>query len=268
MKHPLPLATVALGLASLSGHAWAAQIHTANNNGMTEIGDEELAQMRGKWTPPGNSSTVAYFGVTMTSNWNATSGQQLASSMTLGMNFDANGNVQMTFQPTVTIVQITPTTTTANNADSVQRTVDSSGLSNVSGLVQGVQIAGDRNVADNVTSVAVTSEGDAGSPAPAAGTAFTGQPQTYALQSGDASASASIGDQGMQVSLSISGQGQVQQWINGGSLGQVIAIGTDGQSVHNSLQLQLVQRSLAGTVDLSRDLAQSMTQMRGIGMSF
>jgi hypothetical protein len=267
MKHPLSLATVALGLVGISGHAWA--VHTqATGNGLTEIGDAELAQMRGRWTPPGNTSSVAYFGVTMTSDWNATSGQQLSSSMSLGMNFDTSGNVQVTFQPTVTIVQTTPTATTGNNADSVQRTVDSSGLNNVSGLVQGVQIAGDSNLADNVTSVAVTTEGDAGSPTPATGTAFTGQSQTYAMNNGDASASASIGDQGMQVSLSITGQGQVQQWINGGSLGQVIAIGADGQSVHNSLQLQLVQRSLAGTVDLSRDLAQSMTLMRGIGMSY
>lgn len=267
MKHSLPLVTAALGLASLSGHAWAAQTQ-ATGNGLTEIGDQELAQMRGKWTPPGNTSTVAYFGVTMTSNWNATGGQQLSSSMTLGMNFDSSGNVQMTFQPTVTIVQNDPTTTAGSNRDTVQRTVDSSGLANVSGLVQGVQIAGDRNLADNVTSVVVSSEGDSGTPAPAAGTSFTGQTQSLAVRDGDASASASIGNQGMQVSLSINGQGQVQQWINGGSLGQVIAIGADGQSVHNSLQIQLVQRSLAGTVDLSHDLAQSMSLMRGIGMSF
>lgn len=267
MKHSLPLATVALGLASLSGQGWAA--HTqASGNGLTEIGDQELAQMRGKWTPPGNTSTVAYFGVTMTSHWNATGGQQLNSSMTLGMNFDASGNVQMSFQPTVTIVRNAPTTTTASSRATVQRTIDSSGLANVSGLVQGVQIAGDRNLADNVTSVEVSSEGDSGTPARAAGTTFTGQAQTLAVRDGDASASASIGNQGMQVSLSINGQGQVQQWINGGSLGQVIAIGADGQSVHNSLQIQLVQRSLAGTVDLSHDLAKSVSLMRGIGMSF
>ena len=267
MKHPLTLATVALGLAGISGHAWAANAPAASS-GMTEIGDAELAQMRGRWTPPGSTSTVAYFGVTMTSNWNTSGGQQLASSMTLGMNFDAGGNLQMTFQPTVTIVQNVPTTTTGSTRDTVQRTIDSSGLANVSGLVQGVQIAGDRNLADNVTSVVVSTEGDAGTQAPATGTTFTGQSQTFALHDGDANASASIGNQGMQVSLSISGQGQVQQWINGGSLGQVIAIGADGQSVHNSLQIHLVQRSLTGAVDLSHDLAQSMSLMRGIGMSF
>ena len=268
MKTPHYLTTVALGLVGISGHAWATPADNPASNGITEIGDAELAQMRGRWTPPGNPGTVAYFGVTMSSSWNAASGQQLSSSMSLGMNFDSNGNVQVTFLPTVTIVQTASSTTGSSTpANATNRTVDSSGLYNVSGLVQGVQIAGDGNLADNVTSLTMTTEGDSNEP-PAGGTVYNGQSQTYTAQNGDASASASIGNQGMQVSLTIAGQGQVQQWINSSSLGQVIALGSDGQSVHNSLQIELVQRPLTASVNLSRDLAQSMNLVRGIGSTY
>ena len=266
MKTSLSLMTVALGLTGMSSHAWATQNQTPMHNGMAEIGDQELAQMRGRWTPPGGSNTVAYFGVTMSSNWNSSGGQQLSSSMTMGMSFDASGQVQVTFQPTVTIVTTTPTTSSASTG-SVNRSVNSSGLSNVSGLVQGVQIAGDNNIAGNVTSLTVRTEGDSGT-TPPAGTTYSGQAQSFSTQDGDATANASISNQGMQVSLSIAGQGQVQQWINGGSLGQVIALGSDGQSVHNSLQIQLVQRTLASNINLSRDFAQSLNQVRGIGLIY
>ncbi len=266
MKTALSLATAALGLAALPAHAWATQTQPPMHQGMAEIGDDDLAQMRGRWTPPGSTSTVAYFGVTMTSNWGTSGGQQLSSSMNVGMSFDANGQVQVSFQPTVTIVTTTPSTG-APNTGSVNRSIDSSGLGNVSGLVQGVQIAGDGNQASNVATIVVSHEGD-GATTPPAGTTYTGQGQSFTAQDGDAMASASIDNQGMRVSLSLAGQGQVQQWINGGSLGQVIALGSDGQSVHNTLQLQLVQRTLASNVNLTRDLAQSLSQIRGIGPSY
>lgn len=268
MKNPHYLATtVALGLVGVSGYAWATPADNPGSNGITEISDAELAQMRGRWTPPGTPGTVAYFGVTMSSTWNASSGQQLASSMSLGMNFSPSGNVQVTFQPTVTIVRTTPTASSSTTANASNRSVDSSGLYNVSGLVQGVQIAGDGNLADNVTSLTVTTGGDSSEP-PAGGSVYNGQSQTYSARDGDANASASIGNQGMQVSLTIAGQGQVQQWINSSSLGQVIALGSDGQSVHNSLQIELVQRPLTASVNLSRDLAQSMNLVRGIGTTY
>ena len=268
MKNPHYIATVALGLAGVSGHAWATPPDNPASSGIMEIGDAELAQMRGRWTPPGTPGAVAYFGVTMSSTWNASGGQQLASSMSLGMNFDSSGNVQVTFLPTLTIVQATsPGNGGAPVASAGNHTVDSSGLYNASGLVQGVQVAGDGNIADNVTSLTLATSGDRVEPA-GGGIAYDGQPQTFSAHDGDASASTSISSQGMQVSLTIAGQGQVQQWINSSSLGQVIALGSDGQSVHNRLQIQLVQRPLATSVNLSRDLAQSMNLVRGIGMAY
>lgn len=268
MKTSLSLVTVALGLAGLSGQAWSTQVATTSHRGMSEIGDQELAQMRGRYTPPGNTNTVAYFGVTMSSNWNATSGQQLSSTMQMAMTFNAAGQAQVTFQPTVTIVQTTQPATSTDAATPANRTVDSSGLRNTSGLVQGVQIAGDSNVADNVTSLSVSNEGESAATPTAQGVPYSGQAQTFTAQSGDATATSSISDRGIQVSVSVAGQGQVQQWINGGSLGQVISLGTDGQSVHNTLQIQLVQRALASNVSLNRDLSQSLNQIRGFGMSY
>ncbi|GAB3023980.1 MULTISPECIES: hypothetical protein [Oleiagrimonas] len=269
MKTSLSLVTVALGFAGVSAQVQAME-HAPAANGMSEIGDEELAQMRGRWTPGGDSSsTVAYFGVTMNSSWTSTSGQQLQSAMTVGMSFDDQNTPTVTFQPTVTIVSTNPIPTTANGTTTT-RSVDSSGLNNVSGLVQGVQVAGDANSADNVTSVTVRNERDVGTPSVAQqpGTTFTGQPQQSTVRDGNATATARIDGSGARVALSIAGQGQVQQWIRSGSLGQVIALGADGQRVHNSMQIDLVQRSLASNVSLSRDFAQSINQVRGIGLTY
>ncbi|KGI76806.1 hypothetical protein [Oleiagrimonas soli] len=274
MKTSLSLITVALGLVGVSTQAQAIEHAAPAGNGLSEIGDEELSQMRGRWTPGDGSATVAYFGVTMSSNWTTSGGQQLQSAMTVGMRFDDQNTPTVTFQPTVTIVSTQPIpaagSAAASGATSTQRSVDSSGLNNVSGLVQGVQLAGDGNQADNVTAITVRNENDADAPALAqqTGTAFNGQPQQQSVQNGDASASASIDGSGARVSLSVAGQGQVQQWIRSGSLGQVIALGADSQLVSNRMQINLVQRSLASNVSLTRDFAQSVSQVRGIGLSY
>lgn len=269
MKTSLSLVTVALGLVGISAQAQAIERAAPAGNGLSEIGDEELSQMRGRWTPGDGSNTVAYFGVTMSSHWTTSGGQQLQSAMTVGMHFDDQNTPTVTFQPTVTIVSSNPIPA-ASGATPTQRSVDSSGLNNVSGLVQGVQVAGDGNHADNVTAITVRNESDADAPALAqqTGTTFNGQPQQQSVQDGGATASASIDGSGARVSLSVAGQGQVQQWIRSGSLGQVIALGADSQHVSNRMQVDLVQRSLASNVSLSRDFAQSVNQVRGIGLSY
>ena len=125
--------------------------------GIHEVADPELADMRGRYVVGDN--TVLWFGVEMISTWQTNNGQTLRGTLTLGMDFSKNANQpQVTFVPTVTITTIgssAPTSTASN----VSRSVQSGGLANVGGLVQGVQIAGDHNAASNVTSLSIQNNG-------------------------------------------------------------------------------------------------------------
>lgn len=219
--------------------------------GLDEIPDPELNLMRGRYTVGGN--TVAWFGVTMISNWQAANGQVLQGALTLGMDFRKGGAPKVSFSPSVSI--------TAANAplpDSSGRSIDGSGLANVSGLSQSVQIAGDGNRASNVLQLNVRNDGvvqgDAGSAG--AGSAST--------RMGDASAVASFDGNAAQLQLQVEGQGAVQQWLRSGSVGQSIQLMADGQQAGNRLQIDLVRQSLGGNLPLSQNVAQAITLNRGL----
>lgn len=222
--------------------------------GVHEVPDPELATLRGRYILSDNS--VAWFGVQMISTWQSSNGQLLQSSMNLDMDFRNNPNQpQVTFVPTVTI-----TTTAAPlpaSATSPSRSINSAGLMNVAGVMQGVQIGGDNNSASNVTRLNVQDGGTI----PTA----TGSGTDSTLTVGDATATASYDGGTARVLLSISGQGAVQQWISQGSLGQSIALTADNQSASNQMEITLIRQSLATNIQLAQNLAQSLNLVRGIG---
>lgn len=219
--------------------------------GLQEIPDPELNLMRGRYTIGGNA--VAWFGVTMISSWQTAAGQNLQGQMTLGMDFTKGSTPKVSFTPSVSI--------TAANAplpDTSGRSVDASGLQNVAGLVQSVQVAGDGNRAGNALHLNVRNDGtipDTSGPA-------TGE---AAMRQGDASAAVSFDGNAAQMSLQIDGQGAVQQWLRSGSVGQSIQLMADGQQAGNRLQIDLVRQSLADNVSLTQNVAQAITLTRGIG---
>lgn len=221
--------------------------------GLSEIPDPELNLMRGRYTVGGNA--VAWFGVTMISTWQTASGQTLQGALTLGMDFSKGKTPRISFTPTVSI--------TAANAplpDSSGRSIDSSGLQNVAGLSQSVQVAGDGNRASNVIHLNVREGG--GVPV---GDGMRG-PGSASAQAGDASAVANFDGDAMQLALRIEGQGAVQQWMRSGSVGQGIELMADGQQVSNRLQLDLVRQPLADNLPLAQNVAQAITLTRGIGV--
>jgi hypothetical protein len=71
----------------------------APGRGLKEIPDPELNLMRGRYTVGGN--TVAWFGVTMVSQWQASNGSVLQGALTLGMDFRGGGSPKLSFQPSV-----------------------------------------------------------------------------------------------------------------------------------------------------------------------
>jgi len=230
--------------------AHAGENEARPGKGLHEIPDPELNLMRGRYTVGGNA--VAWFGVTMISTWQAANGQSLQGALTLGMDFSKGGAPRVSFTPSVSI--------TAANAplpDEGGRSVDGSGLGNVSGLVQSVQVAGDGNRASNALQLNVRDDG--GVPQPGAGGVGTAS-----ARQGNASAVARFDGNAAQLQLQVEGQGVVQQWLRSGSVGQSIQLMADGQQVGNRLQVDLVRQSLADNLPLAQNVAQAIALNRGM----
>lgn len=250
IHHSRLLPAVAVFLASLSAAPVAAAQGSA---GLTAIPDPELALMRGRYTVGNNS--VAWFGVSMISTWQTASGQTLQSTLALGMDFSQSSTTPtITFVPTV---NITAADAPMPSTDGMVRSVDASGLANVSGMSQSVQIAGDGNLANNITRLEIRN----GS-APAGTTSGIGA--NAAQHQGNALATASLQGNSAAVLLTIEGQGAVRQWIGSGGLGQSIQLTSDNQQVSNQLQIELVRQSLDANAQLAQNVAQAINMTRGI----
>jgi len=153
-----------------------------------------------------------------------------------------------------------PTATPSQETSQPQRNVDASGLQNVAGLVQSVQVAGDGNAATNNTQLSVR-DGSA----PETSAASVSSPATASVTDGAATATANYGNGAAGVLLLIAGQGEVQQWIRNGSVGQSIQLTGDAQQVSNRLQLDLVRQTMSNNLPLNQNVAQAITLARGIG---
>lgn len=233
--------------------ALAQQAPASPGSGLTEIPDDELGLMRGRFAVGNNQ--VLWFGVSMISTWQTSAGQTLQGRLDIGFDF-SNGSPVLSFSPNVVLTD----EHAPMPAPGGQRTIDSSGLANVSGLVQGVQVAGDGNAASNLTSLTLR-EGEA--PAMAGGSA--GASGAMSAASGPASASVHFNGGGARVLLEVAGHGSAEQWIRAGSMGQSIRLASDGQSVSNQLHLDMVRQSLPATAMLNQNVAQALVTARGLG---
>ncbi|MGC1547881.1 MAG: hypothetical protein WA777_05080 [Rhodanobacter sp.] len=263
------LALTHYGLPALAADL-ATDTNGSSNHGVQEVSDEELSTMRGRYTVGNN--TVAWFGVSMISSWQSSTGQLLQSTLTVGMNFTGK-QPQITFVPTVTITPAnaplpavgTQTSTANTTANNLGRNVSGLGLTNVGGVVQSVQVAGDNNLASNQTNLTITN-GNAPPSNASNNTVTTGSVTTT---SNGASATASYDDGLAQVLLNITGEGNVRQWVQNGSLGQTVQLTADNQIVSNLLQVQLVRQAMATNAQLTQNIAQNVSQSinltRGIG---
>jgi hypothetical protein len=244
------LATVLLLAPALGARAADA----APGAGLHELADPELNAMRGRYTV--DDHTIAWFGVTMISSWQTSAGQLLQGTLAFGMDFSSGqGQPTLTFTPSVTLTRAdAPVPMPAAGT----RLVDGSGLANVGGLLQSVQVAGDGNLASNVTRLTIR-DGDA--PAATGAGAATGG---ASLSDGNASVAVGFDGQSAGVVLAIDGQGTVQQWIRNGSLGQSVQLAADGQSVSNRLEIDLVRQAASANAPLALNVAQAIGLTRGI----
>src|SRR5690554_4471543 len=190
-----------LGGLLCSAPALAQEAPARPGSGLTEIPDAELGLMRGRFAVGDNQ--VLWFGVSMISSWQTTGGQLLQGRLDIGFDF-RNGDPVVSFTPNVVLTdERAPMPVPAGH-----RTVDSAGLANVNGLVQGVQVAGDGNSASNVTSLTLR-DGDA----PAMPGSGGATPGALSAASGAATANVQFDDSGASVMLEVAGHGAAEQWI-------------------------------------------------------
>ena len=244
---------VGIALGAGVAPAWSSDgAIPAHASGLREIPDSELGAMRGRYIVGDNR--IAWFGVTMVSNWVTSAGQSVQGAVKLG--FDLRGTKpEISFQPSVTITEQTSALAAAAGTGEV----DASGLANVGGLVQSVQVAGDGNIARNGMALQVR-DGDV--PVAAATTGATVADMTL----GGAHARASLEDGGARILLQVAGQGAAEQWIDARSIGQSIQLAGNGQAVGNQLQLELVRQSVPSSQTIHQNLVQAIGMTRAGGI--
>ena len=219
------------------------------------VSDSTLDSMRGRFIT--GAGQILYFGVEMLSTWHSPDGRVLSGSALLSFDF-SKGMPQVTFVPTVSIVQGSGS---GALVDTTGRSIDASGLANVSGIAQGIQIVGDHNSAGNSTELHVTTTLPAGAGAGIAGNA--------ALAVGDANASVALQPDSMAVTLGVDGQGSLRQIIRGdvsgsGSVLQTVSLLGDGHDVGNQLRITLVQPSTGAALQLQQNVALSLGLLQGL----
>ena len=251
---------------------------TTPATGLTELTDEEMGDMRGRYTVSNN--TVAWFGVTMVSTWQNQAGQQLTSSMKVTMDARTPDKPVVSFQPHVSIT----TVDVAPPSPDGQREIDIAGLANVTGVTQSIQVAGDGNAAHNVAQVTVrdqvpTGEGAAPAGAEPAASADVvpaiAVPDPVASQATIATASAAgmnavaqLDGNAARVLLQIDGQGAVEQWINRSGMGQTIMLSSDGQTASNWMELDIVRNTSQARAGVAQNVAQAIALSRGIAVGY
>ena len=219
------------------------------------VSDSTLDSMRGRFIT--GAGQILYFGVEMLSTWHSPDGRVLSGSALLSFDF-SKGVPQVTFVPTVSIVQGSGS---GALVDTTGRSIDASGLANVSGIAQGIQIVGDHNSAGNSTELHVTTTLPAGAGAGIAGNA--------ALAVGGANASVLLQPDSMAVTLGMDGQGSLRQIIRGdvsgsGSVLQTVSLLGDGHDVGNQLRITLVQPSTGAALQLQQNVALSLGLLQGL----
>jgi len=251
--HNYTIWLIAIALGASVAPAWSSEeAAPARPAGLHEIPDSELGAMRGRYIVGDNR--VAWFGVTMVSNWVTSAGQSVQGAVKLG--FDLRGaRPEVSFQPSVTITEQLPGLAAAAGTGEV----DASGLANVGGLVQSVQVAGDGNIARNGMSLQVR-DGEV----PVA--ASTSGATVAAATLGGAHARAALEDGGARILLQVTGQGAAEQWIDARSIGQSIQLAGNGQAVGNQLQLDLVRQAVPASQTIHQNLVQAIGMTRAGGI--
>jgi hypothetical protein len=200
---------------------------------MPEVSDSNLGQMRGKFA---SNDQVLYFGVEMVSQWLTPTGNLVTAGANLNVDFRGNLNSPIVqYIPTVSMVQQGTSTSQTGGVNAVS---GGGGLSNVQGVSQSIQVAGQSNSIHNGMDIQV----DATSSAPGGVLSGAVQSQAGALsQTGvDGSvATVTLANNSLGVEVLVPGQGQVLQQIKNQGMFQSARIGGDLNQIHNAITMHI-----------------------------
>lgn len=256
---------VAASLISMSSMAHANDHEVVP--GMVVVPDPALAVMRGKYVA--STTQVVYFGVQMQSNWTTPDGSMLSAGANVTVNL-TNTTPSVTFYPTANLVTADPVNGDTL-IDTTGRTITSSGVDNISGVTQSVQLAGDYNSTKNLTRVNILSE----------------VPVDEALDNGIDSASfeynndgvimsgySALEDNSAVVHLEVDGQGVAEQSIrgtvpgaNGKGVYQTIVVLGDRHRISNQLDMSVVVRNESEQFALQQGLGAAIGNLRGLAQN-
>lgn len=232
--------------------------------GMEEVTDSELGDMRGKFV---SNNQILYFGVEMVSHWQTEMGTMVTASANLNIDFQAgmNGSPFVSYVPTVSIVQQGQQASQPKN-DGDSYVSGGSGLANVSGVSQSIQVAGKSNSILNGINMQVSFAApdrihrQLGELSQHTGTlAASGEDGTLAT--------VSLGTNSLGLSIAILGQGEVLQQIRNQGMFQSARIGGDLNQIHNAITMHIgINAGLGGAANGVGSALQSIMEMQQNGM--
>ena len=259
LRFPLWSAIAAATVALFSSHANSATplkvCHASGTCGVAHaIDDEQMAGVAGKFTIAGE---VVGMNLRMASSWQAANGQRLDASASMSVTLPASGNAHAHFstQASATDPQNSGVPSYASTGTVSQGT----GVQNVAGVSQVIQVAGNANGASNRASIHVTTGNVVASDGNGRLNAFYGAPN-------GAQASVDIANNGVSLRLTMPAGGSAQQQINMAGMGNIhqnIQIAASRQEVMNQLHLQLQMRPHSAAVIASQGLSQALNMLRG-----
>lgn len=236
-----------------------------------EVGDHELATLRGRFVTGGQ---IAYFGVEMQSQWLLQNGQLLTTQFNLDVDLVDGQSTSpgSKFRPTVTFYASldNPDTQSQGALNPTYGLAPSSsggGLENVSGLVQGIQLAGDRNRVNNDLQVSVSKDRISSSATTSgSGVVLTPNSTTVLSDGNGVTAAAILEKNTIGLALAVPGQGTSIQKISGGSginnLMQLVNISGSQNSINNLTRLNIQVPKAGGAAGST--LGSALQQIRGL----
>ncbi len=222
-----------------------------------QIPDSALSHMRGRYL---DGSQIIGFGITFASQW-STPDQTLTAGATMMVKFAQNAST-VSFQPNLSIIG--STTTALPNPN---QTVSGNGFQNLSGVAQGIQVAGNSNSIANNATISVTTDslsmpaGAAGSPGQYTESASSGSKVTAYLAKTGAGVSITVPNQGQVIQQIQGGVSNIGSSVNGSGLVQLVQTAGSLQQIQNVARIEIQVRSLANLTSTA-NFSQTLSTLR------
>lgn len=224
--------------------SWLACLPAQGKPLIQELSDSQMASIRGKYAGYGQ---ILYFGVEMLSQWQTQDGHTYQAGINLSVD-------TATLQPTITLINNASAGPAPSlPAPATTTRIDGSGLQNVTGVAQGIQIGGDGNTVHNDIAMNV---GATGAAKGAAAGQLAAAPGQTVISSPGATTTFQVAPGGLTVALNVAGQGQLSQSLRSGyGLQQFVQVTGDQNQIHNSLR---ISASMPGGFSQPGRLSQSV----------